>query len=342
MYNGKSIEVATQIDVGVHKAITRGTYIASIILVAVGVLGFVACLIPMALLDAMDRYFIVLYVFIIVAILGAVLYFRLRSAYRSTAGRGSYMQTFSFFADGVSVTVYIPGGPQQPLPKVYYKRAKKARLAGKKGRYIVFNSNHIMYPVDTANLTEAEKNTIMKLLGRKVTGETLELVPGGEDVPAGSPYAAAGTGAAGYAPGAGYPDDDIFDLGPKKEDDIFTLGDSPATGSGTDAGTGNATGTGMETGIQSTDSRSTLSADPDSIFTDHYWDTPDEDTEDTYTGEDSGMDSGEDSGEDSGMDSGEDSGEDSGKDSGEGSGKDSGKGSGTETDGNATGTDTDT
>ncbi len=139
MYNGKTIEAATQIDVGVHKAITKKTYVVSIVLFAVGLAGFVGLFIPYMMFEVMENFLILIEVCIVLVIVGGLLWMRLRSTYRNTAMRGSYLQTFSFHSDGVVMTVLMPGAAQTPYPKMYYKHAKKVRLCGKGGQYLVFN-----------------------------------------------------------------------------------------------------------------------------------------------------------------------------------------------------------
>ncbi|MCD8307253.1 MAG: hypothetical protein LUD51_03375 [Clostridia bacterium] len=256
MYNGRTIEAATQVDVGVHKAITKRMYVTSVVLFAVGLAGFIGTFIPYMITDVFDSYLFIIEVCIVLAVVGAVLMMRLRGAYRNTAMRGSALQTFSFHKDGVIVTVLFPGAAQTPYPKMYYTHAKRVRLCGKHHAYLVFNYGRVMYPVYMESLTEMEKYTILSLFGKKpgwikkrvkYDGPALELEGGQE-------YRAVSA-------------DDIFGMNQPPEDDVFDLSSDKSA----DAGRKPAQSAGGP--------KKAPAAKPkeDNPFKDHYWDSPAED-----------------------------------------------------------------
>ncbi|MCD8286650.1 MAG: hypothetical protein LUD50_05440 [Clostridia bacterium] len=258
MYNGKTIEAATQVDVSVHKAVTKRMFVVSVVLFAVGLAGFVGLFIPYMMFDSMSNYLLLIEVCIVLVIIGGILWMRLRSSYRNTAMRGSYLQTFSFHRDGVIVTVLLPGSAQTPYPKMYYRRAKKARLCGKGGAYLVFNYGRVIYPVYMASLTEMEKYTLFELFGKKAgwikrhtkyEGPALKLQGGQE-------YRAVSA-------------DDIFGMNQPPEDDVFDLGSStPAD---------------LTKGADKAPAEPVQKApEEDNPFKDHYWDSPAGDGDDPF------------------------------------------------------------
>ncbi len=253
MYNGNTIEAATQIDVHVHKAITKRMYVTSIVLFAVGLAGFVGLFIPYMMFDVMSNYLILIEVCIVLVVVGGILWMRLRTSYKNTAMRGSYLQTFSFHKDGVIVTILLPGAAQTPYPKIYYSHCKKVRFCGKGGAYLVFNSGRTIYPVYLASLTEMEKYTLLSLFGKKpgwikkhvkYDGPALGLQGGQE-----------------YKAVSG---DDIFDMNQPPEDDIFDLGSDKK------AEAKSGSGKPRKASVQETKPAD----DADDFFKDHYWDSP--------------------------------------------------------------------
>ncbi len=268
MYNGKTIEAATQIDVGVHKAITRRMYVTSVVLFAVGLAGFVGLFIPYMITDVMNDFLILIEVCIVLVVVGGILWMRLRSTYKNTAMRGSYLQTFSFHKDGVMVTILLPGAAQTPYPKIYYSHCKKARLCGKGGAYFVFNSGRVMYPVYLGSLTEMEKYTLFTLFGKKpgwikkhvkYDGPALELQGGQE-----------------YRAVSG---DDIFDMNQPPEDDIFDLGSDKKAEAKPSGGKKPKKAPVSE--APASEALKTAD-DGDDFFKDHYWDSPAGDADDPF------------------------------------------------------------
>lgn len=265
MYNGKTIEAATQIDIKVHKAITKRTYVTSLVIFIIGLAGFIGSFIPYMMLDDIDYLLIVVEVCVVLAIIGGMMVMRLRSAYRNTASQGSALQTFSFHKDGVVVTVLFPGAAQTPYPKIYYRHAKKARLCGKKKEYLVFNNGRMMYPVYLASLTEMEKYTLLSLFGKKdkwirkrvkYAGPALKLEGG-------QAYRAVSA-------------DDIFDMNQPPEDDVFDLGsgkkDTQAAKKTEKAPEAKPAAKPVEN--PAAKPAGNPAEKEDDFFKDHYWDSP--------------------------------------------------------------------
>lgn len=158
------IETNTKLDLKMQKALNLKLFIASIVLLIIGIVGLLGYLI-LSIGFRMDTIWldILLWVFSIsfgYGLIWMLSVIRTNSAVADEQKENNYM----FFEDYVLITTYFKGENIGSI-KLYYKEIKKIKQTND---YIfLYRSFRIVYPVSKQNLNQQDCETVLSLIKKQ-------------------------------------------------------------------------------------------------------------------------------------------------------------------------------